>query len=197
MRRRPEQLRARKTLDDILSAAKVLIGERGTEGFSMTELAQHAGLSKPALYRYFPNKKAILVELTQSVFEENRHLVARHLAATRSGKEKEVLVKTLTAYCSVHTGEPYRRHLRAAMSADPDLVELDLADSEHNARQATQALHPFFPTIEKDELHRRLLILMNQMEPFAKLVASRPKAEWHHFIQSYASLCLATLQPSS
>jgi len=189
MRIHPEQQRAYQTLDSIRTAARSLIGQFGTDGFSMTTLAQEAGMSKPALYRYFPNKKAILIDLVQSVFQENQALLLEHLARVKPGEEVKAFVETLKSYCAAHTNEPYRRHLRAAMSADPDLVELDLADSEKNAGFAVPVFKHLFPNLDENELFRRMFILMNQMEPFAKLVASRPSSEHEKLIYSFAAFC--------
>jgi len=194
MRRSPEQERSRKSLKEIRDAARKLIGLHGTDGFSMTLLAKQAKLSKPALYRYFPNKKAILVELAREIFEENRQLIVEQLGLTLPGNEKAALIATFTAYCEVHVGQPYRRHLRAAMAADPELVSLDLADSERNAQIAVGVFERLFPQAPASKLHHRLLILMNQMEPFAKLVASRPRTEWNELIETYVEMCLASLQ---
>ncbi len=159
----------------------------------MTMLGKRAGLSKPALYRYFPNKRAILIELARSIFEENRILITEGLANPKQGHEKEALVAAFTAYCDLHVREPYRGHLRAAMATDPELVLLDLADSERNSKLAVEIFQPLFPHAEPAELQRRMLILMNQMEPFAKLVASRPQEEWSGLIESYAEMCLSAL----
>ena len=79
LRRQPEQDRAKKNLNAMLEAAATLIGECGADGFSMAELARRAGVSKPALYRYFPNKQAVLLELARASFQENRELLVASL----------------------------------------------------------------------------------------------------------------------
>lgn len=193
MRREPEQERAIKSLELIRESARELIGHCGTDGFSMTMLAAKAGLSKPALYRYFPNKREILIDLAKFVFDENKAMLSQYLSNVRPGYELDALIQTLTDYCKAQNTEPYRRHLRAAMSADPTLVELDLADSEENAKFAALIFRDLLPDIQTDELHRRLLVLMNQMEPFAKLVSSRPKDEQADLIKTFATFCLAGL----
>lgn len=50
----------------ILSAAERLFAQRGYEGVSMRSVALEAGSSAPALYRLFPNKRALL----RTIWEE-------------------------------------------------------------------------------------------------------------------------------
>ena len=57
LRERQRQQRA----DAILDAARALTLETGYEALSMDALAARAGLTKPTLYAYFPNKEAIAV----------------------------------------------------------------------------------------------------------------------------------------
>ena len=75
----PVQDRSRTTFEAILKAAGELLEEVGIERFSTNLVCKRAGLTPPALYRYFPNKYALL-----------RELGARLMAA-----QDEVLLKTL------------------------------------------------------------------------------------------------------
>lgn len=47
----------------LLAAAGALIAERGFLGVRLEDLGSAAGISGPAIYRHFPNKDAVLVEL--------------------------------------------------------------------------------------------------------------------------------------
>ena len=57
---RPRQERAKRTYEAILSAAAELLVEVGVERISTNLVAERAGITVPALYRYFPNKYAVL-----------------------------------------------------------------------------------------------------------------------------------------
>jgi len=46
--------------DRLLDAARVLFAEAGFDGFSMAEVALRAGASRPAVYRMFPDRAALL-----------------------------------------------------------------------------------------------------------------------------------------
>jgi AcrR family transcriptional regulator len=57
---KPVQARAKRTYEAILAAAGELLVEVGVERISTNIIAERAGITVPALYRYFPNKYAVL-----------------------------------------------------------------------------------------------------------------------------------------
>jgi len=62
MRNPPTQERSRQTLDAIISAADSLFAAWGVDGATNTEIAKEAGCSIGSLYRFFPNKEALVAE---------------------------------------------------------------------------------------------------------------------------------------
>jgi len=74
---KPRQERAKRTYEAILAAAGELLVEVGVERISTNLVAERAGITVPALYRYFPNKYAVLnalgaalMDKQNSVFQE-------------------------------------------------------------------------------------------------------------------------------
>ncbi len=59
-----------QTRTRILEAAQRLFASKGFDGTTTRELAQAAGVAEGTLFRYFPNKKAILVEVATSGWVE-------------------------------------------------------------------------------------------------------------------------------
>jgi AcrR family transcriptional regulator len=57
---KPRQERAKRTYEAILSSAAALLVEVGVERISTNLIAEKAGITVPALYRYFPNKYSVL-----------------------------------------------------------------------------------------------------------------------------------------
>lgn len=64
-RRRPQQRRSEATVEALLECTAALLEARGAAAFSTNLLAAESGISVRAIYRYFPNKQAVLVELAQ------------------------------------------------------------------------------------------------------------------------------------
>ncbi|MTK44357.1 helix-turn-helix domain-containing protein, partial [Nocardia seriolae] len=59
---RREQLKAQRR-EQLLVAGARLIADRGFLGMRLDDLGAAVGISGPAVYRHFPNKEALLVEL--------------------------------------------------------------------------------------------------------------------------------------
>ncbi len=60
----------RTTYDKILNAAAQCMLQEGYRETRMTTIADRCGISRAALYKYFPTKDSILLELNQKVLEE-------------------------------------------------------------------------------------------------------------------------------
>ncbi len=67
---KPRQDRAKRTYEAILAAAAELLMEVGVERISTNLVAEKAGITVPALYRYFPNKYAVLNALGAALMEK-------------------------------------------------------------------------------------------------------------------------------
>lgn len=82
---RPRQDRAKRTYENILVAASELLVEVGVERISTNLIAERAGITVPALYRYFPNKYAVLCALGASLMDRQNRIFEdwyeRHRAA--------------------------------------------------------------------------------------------------------------------
>lgn len=61
----PRQARARASVEAILEAAAQILEAGGEAAFNTNAVAERAGVSIGAVYRYFPDKRAILVALAE------------------------------------------------------------------------------------------------------------------------------------
>ena len=79
----PRQARAIKTYEAILEAAASLLIEVGVERISTNLIAERAGVTVPALYRYFPNKYSVLNALGSRLMDRQNAVLedwqAHHL----------------------------------------------------------------------------------------------------------------------
>jgi AcrR family transcriptional regulator len=72
----PRQGRAQETFERILSITAELLAEVGIERLSTNLICERAGLTPPALYRYFPNKYAVLHTLGERLMGAQNALLA-------------------------------------------------------------------------------------------------------------------------
>jgi AcrR family transcriptional regulator len=73
----PAQQRATETYELILDVAAKMLTDVGIERLSTNMVCQQAGLTPPALYRYFPNKYALLSELAQRLMQRQNELIPK------------------------------------------------------------------------------------------------------------------------
>jgi AcrR family transcriptional regulator len=74
------QVRSRASFERILAAALALYAEKGFHATQTPDIAERAGMSVGALYRYFRDKHEIFRELMHRVLEHNRREQDRMIA---------------------------------------------------------------------------------------------------------------------
>jgi AcrR family transcriptional regulator len=97
--------------EKVLSAAGVLISERGVNGFSMDSVARLSGVSKATIYKHWPDKEALCLETAKRLagiiptFDSGhpqQDLIAllQHLARRKKAPAWSRIWPRLTAYCA-------------------------------------------------------------------------------------------------
>ena len=102
MRKMPRQSRARDTVEVVLEAAAQVLEMSGEAGFNTNAVAERAGVSIGALYRYIPDKAAIL-----------RALALRETAAHRDAVLANHLQPQACHSCSTAGGDRGSTHDRS------------------------------------------------------------------------------------
>ena len=100
---KPRQDRAKRTYEAILEAAAELLVEVGVERISTNLTAERAGITVPALYRYFPNKYAMLNALGAVLMDRQNEVVQQWFDAhLGSGDPEPHFVATNIDDCHDH-----------------------------------------------------------------------------------------------
>lgn len=116
------QERLAKNRKRIVLAARRLVAKGGFREASVTAVARNAGLSTGALYRYFPSKADLLVEvLTDAVAHE---VVILNEIATRNESATQRLRSAVRSFASRALEG---RHLAYAFIAEPTDPEVEAA----------------------------------------------------------------------
>jgi AcrR family transcriptional regulator len=76
LRNVPTQARSRERLRRVLDAADELLATEGAEAFTTNRIAQSAGIPVGSVYRYFPDKQAIVEALALRYWSDFEDLVA-------------------------------------------------------------------------------------------------------------------------
>jgi AcrR family transcriptional regulator len=150
-KRAPTQTRALETCERILDAAANLLGEVGIERLSTNLICERAGLSPPALYRYYPNKYAVLAELgarlmtSQNVLLETWATPAtmRLPVARFEERIRRLFLDTLALTRLAIAGEWITRALRAV----PSLAPVRIESHQHVTRLLVTAFAVAYPAV--------------------------------------------------
>ncbi|GAA2151799.1 MULTISPECIES: TetR/AcrR family transcriptional regulator [Glycomyces] len=115
---------AETTRDAIVAAAVPVFGRYGFRKTTMDLLAQAAGVSRPAVYQYFPNKTAVFRAVVETVGAE---LHAAALAASATGVTTAdrlfALLRVKLDFAASTVAADYRQELvREAAALAADLV---------------------------------------------------------------------------
>lgn len=94
------QRRRERSREEILDAARSLLESRGPQALTLDEVARAVGLTKAALYYYFPSKDALLGELQHRAFERMSQQLHDAVEATAAGPEalRALIRATVTQY---------------------------------------------------------------------------------------------------
>lgn len=151
----PAQSRAAETYEHLLDVTAQLLAEVGFELLTTNLVCERAKLSPPALYRYFPNKYALLHELGLRLMQKQNALIPQWLkpSAFTSAKKLEdaltgLLLETYKVTCETTGGIWIMRALRAI----PMLQDVRLESASEVANQATARLREAFPKAPKADL---------------------------------------------
>jgi AcrR family transcriptional regulator len=139
-RKRPTQARSRALVDAIVQAGSELLVDRGFEALTLQDVAARAGVSPGSLYQYFPDKAALVTELTERLSERE---LAFHAARFSTAAADASLEETLSLVLS--TTVAFQREvgpvMRAALAALPHLGRYEqLADRARQASRLLEAL---------------------------------------------------------
>ncbi|TVZ99581.1 TetR family transcriptional regulator [Streptomyces sp. BK340] len=85
---------------EIATAARALLEESGGAALTMRALADRLGIKAPSLYKHFPDKHAVEVELTAQMLTESAE--ALEAAETHTPGSLEALAGAYRAYALAH-----------------------------------------------------------------------------------------------
>src|SRR5215469_10341374 len=100
---RRSQLKSDRRLQ-LLSAAERLIAERGFLAVRLEDIGAAAGVSGPAIYRHFPNKESLLVELLVGI--STRLLAGARDVTAREAEAAATLDGLIDFHLDFALGEP-------------------------------------------------------------------------------------------
>jgi len=155
-KKQPAQQRATETFERILEVTAQTLADVGIERLSTNLVCERAGLTPPALYRYFPNKYALLSELGQRLMERQNERVGHWITLEVLDGGLDELERALEGLIL----DTYKVTLQTvggvwimrALRAVPALQQVRLASHAAVTREQAKLLTMALPQADKTEL---------------------------------------------
>jgi len=99
-RRARRERRRERSREEILDAARHVLMRKGIAGTTVEAVARELGMTKTALYYYFPSKDAMLFELIYAVLDANAHRVHDAVDKSDGGADalRAIIAGTITDF---------------------------------------------------------------------------------------------------
>gem|GEM_PF-136657 len=195
----PRQQRSRDRVESILEAARVLIGENGSAGLKIQDIAKRARVSAGSMYQYFPNKSAILQALAKQYFEQFHLLLQDSLAEKPQDLESgiEAMHSLFDKFFEVNRKDPVLRDIWLSISSDKTMRDIDLQTSDRNATLLFDTLKHLFAEEQWPGLKRYFLMIVHITPPAIRLALSAEGDESTEYIRITKRLITTSMRDLS
>ena len=136
----PSQARAKQTVDELLETAARLLTEDGIGAFNTNRLAEEAGVTVPTVYRYFPNKEAVIEALAERLVADWDRWFDDTRLADPQQDWRTVWSAYVDAFVAGIDAAPAGPAIRNAIHSRPELRDLEERDTAHLSARLTRAL---------------------------------------------------------
>ena len=189
LRRPPKQERSRERVDEILSAAKRLIGEKGVDAVKMRDIAAETGGPISSIYQYFPNKSAIIARLFSQLSDELTQTLDERLESVDSIASLEATAHgLLDYYFMLITSDPSILDLLNAVQADKTLKNIDIHVTRQQAQHFCEKGRPFVRPEAFEAFNRVTFMLFQLAISAVRLALALPVEERRGIMEDYKTI---------
>lgn len=176
---RPSRRRGKDTFEVILTTAGELLAEVGFERLTTNLVCERAGLTPPALYRYFPNKYALLKELAHRLMDAQDKVVLAWLEAggTKAASIEESVAKNRDLQKQINAitrAFPGGDWILRALRALPVLQEVRTTSRDMVAQTLFDILKTANPSAGEDRLRTATRLTTQMMYAATEMVLEEP-----------------------
>ncbi|WP_025099484.1 TetR/AcrR family transcriptional regulator [Burkholderia sp. A1] len=193
---RPAQPRSQDTYEHILETAGRLLGQIGFEELSTNLICREAGVTPPALYRYFPNKYAILKILGERLMSNQDALVDQWLVAGTAEHRLpedpvDRIASLLRGLVEVTKAFPGGIAINRAIHAVPLLRQIHVESRDAVAGQISEILQALIPAVSPARLRIAAKMVSQLTSGLVETVIEEPDQDAEGLIRETAFLFAA------
>ncbi|MBA8827616.1 AcrR family transcriptional regulator [Saccharopolyspora lacisalsi] len=191
LRRKPVQQRSAQRVEKMLESCAQLIDEVGYEGLTTTLIAERAGVAVGSLYQFFPDKRAVVQELTLRNMDRFVQTVSERFDHSEMTNWWEAVDAVFEIYMTMHREIPGFNRLHFG-----DVVDLRLLDEskDNNAVLAEKLVNVLSDRfgLATEDLHKPLAVAVEAADAVLRLAFRRDPtgdpgyvAEARELVQGY------------
>ena len=102
LKKRPQQMRSRITVEAVLEAAFQVLTAEGFDGLTTTAVAERAGVSVGTLYQYVPDKAALVGAVVEAYLAREEDALRAALVAGADLPLGDLLERLVDAFFGIH-----------------------------------------------------------------------------------------------
>jgi AcrR family transcriptional regulator len=179
---RPSQTRSQDTFELIVETTGRLLEDVGFEQITTNLVCQEAKITPPALYRYFPNKYAILKELGDRLMKAQDEIVYDELdygdTISTTFEERVVRsIETTNKVIEITRAFPGNIAITRALRAVPILKAVRLASRDAVAQRQALSLARAYPAIPLSALQTCSKLSIEMLYAATEMVLEEPSIE--------------------
>jgi AcrR family transcriptional regulator len=153
---RPVQARSRQTFEAILNAAGNVLAQESLRAFSINAVCENAGLTTPAVYRYFPNKYALLKAVAERLMEAEDEVALGDMASRAIPLSEKAMIEEvrerLGRVIAVTTAFPGSVAILRALRNSVVMRQVRHASTAKVTARWLERLREIFPATDPDRL---------------------------------------------
>ena len=175
----PTQARGQDTYEIVLATAGEMLRDMGFEQLTTNAICQRAGLTPPALYRYFPNKYAILKELGDRLMSAQDEVVLEWIDG--GGLAGDTVETRLASSIAIHEriveitrAFPGGAAIARALRAVPMLQRLRFESRDMVADRFYAAVRARYPKTSEQRLRVAMRMMVELSYAAVEMVVEEP-----------------------
>jgi AcrR family transcriptional regulator len=175
----PTQARGQDTYEVVLATAGEMLRDMGFEQLNTNAICRRAGLTPPALYRYFPNKYAILKELGDRLMAAQDQVVLDWIdgGGLTGDTVDERVAKSLAIHeriVEITRAFPGGAAIARALRAVPMLQRLRFESRDMVADRFFEAVRARYPNTPEQRLHVAMRMMVELSYAASEMVVEEP-----------------------
>ena len=201
----PTQPRSQERVEKIVRATQKMLAQHGYEETTIKRIAEAAGIKQTSIYRYYPNKRAVISVLADIFINEQNKAITHCIEESLRGESPKKILSDFIALLRMAMGqEPWIAPAQLALRSDPKLRDRHEEVLDHFAERFSLLLSGFGATVEGEALLRVSRTLVLILDGYMLAIGRAPETkhlniqeDFEQVINSYLALYITSKSHSS